>query len=85
MFFGLVNILNTDDVPDLEIISISPNPFSNSFNVSFLTKKIMEIDISFINSAGQVVNHNKIKSIDGFNSYEFSDYQNLRRNIDIIK
>ena len=77
----IVNILNTDDVPDLEIISISPNPFSNSFNVSFLTKKIMEIDISFINSAGQVVNHNKIKSIDGFNSYEFSDYQYLNKGV----
>ena len=71
----------SDEEPDLKIISVAPNPFSENFNINFTAKKVMEVDIMMINSNGQMVAQNKIKSTKGFNTYEFLDNYNLSKGV----
>ena len=69
--------VKAEEEPDLKIISVAPNPFSENFNINFTSKKAMEIDIMLINSNGQMVAKNKIQTTEGFNTYEFTDNYNL--------
>lgn len=73
--------VKAEEEPDLKIISVAPNPFSENFNINFTSKKAMEIDIMLINSNGQMVAKNKIQTTEGFNTYEFTDNYNLNKGV----
>lgn len=73
--------VNSNEEPDLKIISVVPNPFSEKFILNFSAKKVMKVDIMMINSSGQMVAQNKILSTKDFNTYEFTDNYNLSKGI----
>ena len=76
--------LKSEDEPDLKILSVIPNPFSEKFYLNFSTKSVINVDIMLINSSGQVVTQDKIQTTEGYNTYEFTDNYNLNKGIYFI-
>lgn len=68
----------------LEIKSIAPNPFTDSFKLSFMIKSAVLVDFSLMNSSGQFVAQDKIQTEEGINTYEFIDKFNLKKGIYFI-
>lgn len=73
--------LKPGDGDELQIISIAPNPFTESFNLNFSSKSIATVDILLVNSSGQTVTKDKVHTTEGFNTYQFSNKYNLNKGI----
>ena len=72
------NISHTGQWSDrIEIKSITPNPFIDNFKVSFFARNAVAVDISLMNISGQVITHEKIRTKEGMNHYQFTDRLNL--------
>ena len=69
------------DGDELQIISVSPNPFTQNLNLNFLAKSIVTAEIMLVNSSGQTVLKDKIQTTEGFNTYQFSSKHNLNKGI----
>jgi hypothetical protein len=72
---------NEDASEGIEIKSMAPNPFSESFRLSFMMKTSATIDISLMSTAGQLVAEEKFQSESGYNTWEFIDKYNLKKGI----
>ncbi|MCX6292481.1 MAG: T9SS type A sorting domain-containing protein [Bacteroidetes bacterium] len=70
-----------EDDAELKITSVTPNPFHESFTVSFILKTSAAVDFQLINSSGQTIKKETITANDGMNQYEFIDFQNLQSGI----
>jgi hypothetical protein len=70
-----------DDPDKLEIKSVSPNPFTDHFKVSFIIKSAVTVDFMLSSSTGQIVAQEKIQAEEGMNTYEFTDHMNLEKGI----
>jgi hypothetical protein len=66
---------------DLTLSSIGPNPFTSKFTLSFSSSISSSATFQLINPSGKVVFTDKINTIDGFNSYEFNDNNDLVRGL----
>jgi hypothetical protein len=70
------------DAPaSMEIKTVLPNPFSESFKVSFLTGKSAPVNFTLMNAAGQIVAQEKIAGEAGMNTFEFINRENLQDGI----
>ncbi len=69
------------DEQNIEIKTVSPNPFVDNFKVSFFSKNAAVVNFSLMSSSGQLVAQEKIQAEEGINTYEFTDRSNLRKGI----
>ena len=67
-----------------EIKSISPNPFNSNFKIVFKTKGTGEIDFALTGISGENMTHEKIKTTEGYNTYDFTDYRNLKKGVYLL-
>jgi len=72
---------NEDATEGIEIKSMAPNPFTDSFRLSFMMKSNATIDISLMSTSGQLVSEEKFQSESGYNTWEFTDKYNLKKGI----
>lgn len=72
---------NNGDDDQLEIVSCGPNPFSGQFSLAFMIKKPSSVNISMINSGGQVVHTEEMLTNDGINTFNFNDDKGLEKGI----
>ena len=72
---------NNDGTKNLNLISISPNPFNEYFICSFKTNTITKVEFQLLNSSGQIVAKDNIVSTDGINQYQFNNDKNLKPGI----
>jgi hypothetical protein len=70
--------------PGIEIKNISPNPFGESFKVSFMANGESTVDVMVMSMAGQLVVQDKIKANEGYNTWEFIDKYSLMKGIYFI-
>jgi hypothetical protein len=78
-----VNYNQSDDLDEsiLKIVSVAPNPFNETFSLSFKMKISCIVEIQLYSSSGQMIFTDKINSIEGINTYNFTDKQGLKRGI----
>ena len=69
------------DEQNIEIKTVSPNPFVDNFKVSFFSKNAAVVNFSLMSSSGQLVAQEKIQAEEGINTYEFTDKYNLKKGI----
>jgi len=72
---------NEDAMESIEIKSIAPNPFTESFKLSFMTKGNATVNISVMSSSGQLIADQKFQSEAGYNTWEFIDSYSLKKGI----
>ena len=73
-----------NDAGQLEIKSISPNPFTDNFRLTFLVKDAGLVDLTIMSTSGQLIRQEKIQCNEGFNTYDFQNGYNLRKGTYII-
>ncbi|MBK9320244.1 MAG: T9SS type A sorting domain-containing protein [Bacteroidetes bacterium] len=61
----------------IEILSLSPNPFSNEFSVKYNLTQGGESSISIYSMTGQLVYDQKRVDDSGINTFNFMDENNL--------
>ena len=72
---------NNEGAQTLKLISISPNPFNESFICSFKTNTNSRVEFQLLNSSGQIVAKDIINSSDGINQYQYNNDKNLQPGI----
>ena len=72
---------NEDARQAIEIKSMSPNPFTESFEMSFMMKANATIDIALMSTTGQLIQREKFEAKAGYNTWEFIDSYNLKKGI----
>jgi hypothetical protein len=77
-------LLKTEVDPELKLIAVSPNPFSEKFKVAFTTQKAGAVTVELINSSGKLVAQQIIQSNEGPNTFNFTDDQKLPQGIYFI-
>ena len=55
---------NRNETSDIEIKSISPNPFSTSFKLLFTSKENASVDFMLMNTSGNIISREKIEAND---------------------
>lgn len=70
--------------PQFEIMSIGPNPFTESFKINWTMKESGNVTIMITNAGGQLVKEEDMIANDGYNTYEFIDDRNLTKGTYII-
>ena len=55
---------------DLDIYSISPNPFSERFTVRYTIQQDSEVDFMLVNSAGKILASQRLYATKGFNDFD---------------
>ena len=70
--------------PGIELKNITPNPFGESFKVSFMSKGESTVDVMVMSMAGQLVVQDKIRAEEGYNTWEFTDKYSLMKGIYFI-
>jgi len=69
---------------DLDIISISPNPFVTHFNINYTLENDHPIKLIIVNIRGQVVHLEIIESSKGNNRFTFTQTSNFKKGIYIV-
>ncbi len=85
-YSDLATITNNSSslISDLDIKSISPNPFTETFTVDFIAKEKKVINVCMLNSVGQVIAQEQIIATEGYNNYQFPDLKNLSKGVYFI-
>jgi hypothetical protein len=65
----------------MEIKTMAPNPFTQSFKLSYISKSETTVDISLMSMSGQLVIQEKVKAEAGYNTWEFKDQYSLQSGI----
>ena len=65
----------------LSIKSIYPNPYTDSFKISFIAPSDETTDLVIVNTSGEIIAETKIQSSPGFNTYQFLDEKNIKQGI----
>lgn len=68
---------NDIDEAAVEITAISPNPFGDEFKIDFILKQKTEVEISMVNTKGEIIFRETVIAEDGYNSYKFNDNKGL--------
>ncbi len=66
---------NTDMDP--AVISVTPNPFSEKFTLTFILKSATTLNLQLISTSGQVIYNEAIHTTDGMNQYVFTDQKEI--------
>ena len=69
------------DGPFVEILSVSPNPFSQNFQMNFMVQEDVSLNFMVLNASGQVITQDVIKATEGYNSYEYLDTMKLEHGV----
>ncbi len=72
---------NNASESSIQIKSVYPNPFNESFKTDYMVRESVLMDFSLLNSSGQVVAQEKIQADEGYNTYEFINNRNLNKGI----
>lgn len=75
--FPPVSVVNESQVTNLNVQSVGPNPFSNSFHVQFDLGMNGPVEVRLLNMQGQLVVSETIEGSAGSNRYEFHDDRGL--------
>ena len=65
----------------LKIPSASPNPFAESFVISFIVNTNSTVSFQLINSSGQIIFNNMIEANDGMNQFHYMDEKGLQTGV----
>lgn len=68
---------NDIDETQIEVTSISPNPFSEEFKIDFILKEKTSVEVNMISAKGEVVFKDIVLAEDGYNSYTYTDSKGL--------
>lgn len=66
---------------DLDVYSISPNPFSDRFTIGYTIQSDSPLDFMLVNSAGKIFARQKLEGHKGFNNFEFENSSRLETGI----
>ena len=61
----------------MEVNTVSPNPFTTDFSVSYSIKSIGNVEFTIINFEGKIIEQKTLEAQEGNNSYDFIDNYNL--------
>ncbi|MBC8147308.1 MAG: lamin tail domain-containing protein [Bacteroidetes bacterium] len=70
-----VNVVNI--ASEISSTKVSPNPFTNDFNIEFNTTSIEPIEVYMYDARGQLVFSDVFTPSEGSNLYKYSDRENL--------
>ena len=70
--FNIWNSVNLAEVPTTNIISVYPNPASSVFHVALQSDFRDEVQLSLINTAGQLVSSRTVSEVQGLSTVQFS-------------
>lgn len=76
--------INLENDIKTEILTLSPNPFSNYFELVYSSSSNVNHEILITNSLGSIISIEKLKSDAGINSYKFYQKQNLAPGIYVV-
>lgn len=68
---------NTIDQEQIEITSVSPNPFTDEFKVDFIIKQKGIVLITMTNTKGEMIFKENVQAEDGYNSFTYIDSKGL--------
>jgi hypothetical protein len=68
---------NDIDQEQIEITSISPNPFTEEFKIDFILKQKTSVEINMISTKGELIFKDIMIAEDGYNSYTYTDSKGL--------
>lgn len=70
-----------EGIDGMELNTVSPNPFSTGFSLSYTTAQAAEAEFLLQSASGEVLYREKIKSGQGVNNFEFTDSHHLKPGI----
>jgi hypothetical protein len=84
--FSSVETINNSskNTTELEIKTVSPNPFTESFKVSFNLLKDQNVKIGLFNSSRQLIAEDEINGNKGINIYQFPNLSSVKKGIYFI-
>ncbi len=80
-----LNQLETLNSRNLQIKSVIPNPFENSFAITIYSEGEQKITISLSNLLGKEIRNKTVFLVKEFNSIEFDDLKEVPNGVYIIK
>ncbi|MBK5284849.1 MAG: T9SS type A sorting domain-containing protein [Bacteroidia bacterium] len=79
----ILGVENRDAI--ISISSVSPNPFQESFSVTYSVQQDADITVALMNSVGQLVYSEKKNSIKGINQFDYNEGSNLPNGVYFVR
>ncbi|MDF9799270.1 hypothetical protein OKW21_004533 [Catalinimonas alkaloidigena] len=84
-YFDIITVNSQDSKltseQSLEIISVGPNPFNDSFTVAFNLPEYGEVSLQLMNQSGMIVASERIEAYQGRNQYKYQHTDGLKQGI----
>lgn len=88
-YFDIINVTNENskdfvNEPSLEISEVAPNPFNDSFSISYTCGESEKVEINVTTIEGKLIHREVVESLKGENRYIFSNSSNIASGLYIV-